>query len=139
VAARAAETLRKKFPRLRIVGAESGGQNVDPSVPSPVLTRIQAAQPSVLFVAFGHGKQERWIARHLAKLSSVKVAVGVGGSFDYLAQVVPRAPLEWRSLGLEWLYRLIRQPRRWKRIYRAIIVFSLLVLKQRIASLWKKR
>ena len=79
------------------------------------------------------------MAWHLAKRSSVKVAVGVGGSFDYLAQVVPRAPLEWRSFGLEWLYRLIRQPRRWKRIYRAIIVFSLLVLKQRIASLWKKR
>ena len=68
----------------------------------------------LLFVAYGMKKQEAWIQRNLPKLP-VKLAIGVGGAFDYLAGVVPRAPCRWRQMGLEWLYRLIRQPWRWRR------------------------
>lgn len=68
----------------------------------------------VLFVAYGMRKQEKWIWRNLSKIP-VRLAMGVGGSFDYLAGVVPRAPLWIRKIGFEWLYRLIHQPWRWRR------------------------
>ena len=68
----------------------------------------------VLFVAFGAPKQEEWIASHLDNLP-VRVAIGVGGAFDFISGQVSRAPYVIRFLGLEWLYRLIRQPWRWKR------------------------
>jgi len=68
----------------------------------------------VLFVAYGMGKQEKWIKRNLKKLP-VKMVMGVGGGFDYIAGVVPRAPKWMRNCGLEWLWRLIREPWRVKR------------------------
>jgi len=68
----------------------------------------------VLFVAYGMRKQEEWIWRNLPKVP-VKLAMGVGGAFDYLAGVVPRAPTWMRNVGLEWFYRLIHQPWRWRR------------------------
>ncbi len=68
----------------------------------------------LLFVAFGHIKQEKWIANNLEKIP-VKVMMGVGGAFDYLSGNVLRAPKWVRSLGLEWLFRLVLQPWRIKR------------------------
>jgi N-acetylglucosaminyldiphosphoundecaprenol N-acetyl-beta-D-mannosaminyltransferase len=80
---------------------------------------IAAARPDVLLVAYGHPAQDLWIARNQPQLR-VPVAIGVGGVFDYLAGVLPRAPHWMRWLGLEWLYRLLRQPRRWRRILTAV-------------------
>jgi len=68
----------------------------------------------ILFVAYGMKKQEKWIWRNLPKIP-VKLAIGVGGAFDYLAGAVPRAPGWLRNIGCEWLYRLICQPWRWRR------------------------
>jgi len=90
---------------------------------------INRRQPDILFVALGHGRQEKWIARNLSKLSSVKLAMGVGGSFDYISGQVKRAPKFMRKLGLEWLYRLIKEPWRLPRILVAVIKFSWLVIK----------
>ncbi|EKD85274.1 MAG: hypothetical protein ACD_38C00056G0001 [uncultured bacterium] len=68
----------------------------------------------LLFVAFGHIKQEKWIDNNLDKIP-VRVAIGVGGAFDYLSASVPRAPKVLRKLGFEWLFRLMIQPWRLKR------------------------
>lgn len=116
VAKKCAECLKKKYPRLKVGFAGSGGE-VD-SEGEEVLTSDSGNFPlppcDLLFVAFGHIKQEKWIAANLSKLP-VKVAMGVGGSFDYLSGQVPRAPQWMRSLGLEWLFRLIIQAWRIKR------------------------
>ena len=83
---------------------------------------------AVLFVAFGMGKQEKWIYENIEKLPSVKIAMGVGGAFDYISGSVPRAPLLLRTLGLEWAYRLWKQPSRIGRIWNATAVFMWLFL-----------
>ncbi len=80
-----------------------------------VLEIIRQAGPHLLFVGMGAPKQERFIARNLKELN-VPVAVGVGGSFDVLAGRVKRAPLWMQRLHLEWLGRLLREPRRWRRM-----------------------
>ncbi len=84
----------------------------------------------LLFVAFGPPKQEIWISKNLEYLP-VKVAIGVGGAFDYISGRVKRAPKWVRELGFEWLYRLIRQPWRLKRQLR-LLEFAFLVLKEQI-------
>lgn len=92
----------------------------------------QASDIDILFVAFGFPKQEMWMAENLNKIP-VKVAMGVGGAFDYISGNVPRAPVFVRNLGFEWLYRLIRQPWRWKRQL-ALIEFGYLVLKEKLSN-----
>jgi N-acetylglucosaminyldiphosphoundecaprenol N-acetyl-beta-D-mannosaminyltransferase len=86
--------------------------------------KIKAFQPAVLFVAINHPHAQIWINENLPQLPSIKLAIGVGGAFDYISEKIKRAPESWRSKGLEWLYRLIHQPRRLKRIWNAWIVFS---------------
>lgn len=137
VAKRAAECLQKMYPGLKVVFADSGpkvdynGQELGVlSANSPIRRPRFAAgaqwgtpfaatphsfpKTDVLFVAFGQIKQEKWIANNLDRLP-VKVAMGVGGSFDEIAGVVPKAPLWVSALGLKWLFRLITEPWRIKR------------------------
>ena len=132
VAERAGRRLRERHPDLRIVGAEPG----DPaaSTDDAVVARIAAAAPQILLVAYGMPAQERWIARNLARLPSVRVAIGVGGVFDQLAGTVAVPPRAIHSLGLEWLWRLSREPHRWRR-QRVLPLFVLLVLAQRALRL----
>lgn len=127
VAERAAEALRSRNPRLCIAGTLAGSP-AEADAPA-ILARIRAAAPRLLLVAYGAPAQDLWIARHLKELPSVRVAMGVGGTFDFLAGTVKRAPSALRSLGLEWLWRLALQPRRWKRIWRAVVVFPWLVVR----------
>ncbi len=93
-------------------------------------TKYQIPNTDILFVAFGFPKQEEWIAQHLPDIP-VKVAMGVGGAFDYISGAIPRAPFFIRSIGLEWLYRLIRQPWRIKRQL-ALAEFIYLVIKEKM-------
>lgn len=143
VVAGAAGELRKRFSTLRIAGFDKGpdihesqADNfkllIDEVNNQTAIERINSASSDILFVAFGMGKQEKWIHENLAKMPGVKIAMGVGGAFDYLAGTVPRAPLFLRKLGLEWLYRLIRQPSRLGRIWNATVVFTYLALKEKI-------
>lgn len=100
VAEEAGECLIGRYPGLKVgfISKEwTEGESVD-----------------LLFVAFGHPKQEKWIFKKLPMLN-VKVAMGVGGAFDYISGKVPRAPIWMRNLGLEWLFRLSVQPWRIKR------------------------
>lgn len=128
VAARAADGLTKRVPGVRVAGTYAGSaEDDDDSVP-----RVAAARPDILLVAYGMPKQELWITRNLGRLPSVRIAVGVGGAFDYLAGETPLPP-EWLArIGLEWLWRLVRQPWRWRRQL-ALPVFLLLVLRERFA------
>jgi N-acetylglucosaminyldiphosphoundecaprenol N-acetyl-beta-D-mannosaminyltransferase len=87
--------------------------------------------PSVLFVAFGAPNQEKWIARHLSLLPEVKLAVGIGGSFDFFSGRIRRAPLFFQRIGIEWLWRLALEPWRYKRIIKAVVVFPWLILKKK--------
>jgi N-acetylglucosaminyldiphosphoundecaprenol N-acetyl-beta-D-mannosaminyltransferase len=128
VAKLTAERLGARIPNLQIAGAENGGEINDPQATTSVVARIFASKAALLFVALGHGKQEKWIYHHLDQLPAVKIAMGVGGAFDYLSGTVPRAPMYMRWLGLEWLYRAIQQPWRWRRIVTAVIVFPALYL-----------
>ena len=127
VAERAAATLRGRHPELRVAGTYAGSADDD----ADVLPRVVAAAPDVLLVAFGMPKQERWIARNRARLPSVRVAVGVGGSLDYLAGAAKPPPAVVHAIGLEWLWRLARDPRRWRR-QRVLPAFVGLVLLARM-------
>lgn len=131
----AAAALRTRYPRLRLI-AEQGGRvtrvgEMDGAGEEACL-RLTMEEPQVLLVAFGHPRQERWLARHLHEFPSVRVAVGIGGTIDFWAGAVTRAPRWLRQIGLEWLWRLIQEPRRLKRILRAVFVFPAMVLWDRI-------
>lgn len=121
----ATQKLKTLNPSINIVG------NLDGRLEDPeIINQINAGKTEVLFVAFGAPQQEIWLARNLSKLPGVKIAMGVGGTFDFLAGILPRAPKWTRKIGMEWLYRLIRQPRkRFKRIINAFFVFPMEVIK----------
>jgi N-acetylglucosaminyldiphosphoundecaprenol N-acetyl-beta-D-mannosaminyltransferase len=112
VAADLGSGLRTANPDLE-VAAHSGSP--EPSSDAETLALIQRHRPHVLLVAYGHPGQELWIDRMKDQLG-VAVAVGVGGAFDYLTGRVPRAPAWMRRAGLEWLFRLVRQPWRIRRM-----------------------
>lgn len=127
VAERAAAALQRVNPGLRIAGCYAGSPR--PADEPPIRERILAARPDVLLVAYGHPAQDLWIARN-QPLLRVPVAIGVGGTFDELAGVVPRAPALVQRLGLKWLYRLMVQPWRWRRIMTAAPLFLWTVLRE---------
>lgn len=129
IAQQAAEKLKIKYGELKIVGADSGPQNLQ--FETCDLQSIQNAHPDILLVAFGHGNQEKWIVKYLHELPSVKIAMGVGGVFDFISGRIRRAPRIFRKFGIEWLWRLLREPRRLPRIWRAVVVFPWYVLTKR--------
>jgi N-acetylglucosaminyldiphosphoundecaprenol N-acetyl-beta-D-mannosaminyltransferase len=128
VAERAAAALQARHPGLRIAGCHAGSPRSEDE--PHIRGLIAEARPDVLLVAYGHPAQDLWIARNQPHIR-VPVAIGVGGVFDYFAGVTPRAPGWLRHLGLEWLYRLARQPRRWRRILTAVPLFLWAALRER--------
>jgi len=120
----AGEKIAKKFPN-----AVGFTENIEEAINS-----INKCQPNILFVALGAPKQEKWIYYNIAKIPSVKVAVGVGGAFDFLSGKILRAPKFLRKIGLEWLWRFMLQPWRIKRIYNAVIKFPYLVIKEKLLA-----
>lgn len=129
VAKKAAECLKKNYPGLKVIFAEDGGEvdemgNVLSSMYTDPLPKID-----LLLVAFGQVKQEKWIAKNLPHLP-VKVAMGVGGSFDEISGRAPRIPGWVQNMGLKWLVRLILEPRRVKRQL-ALLKFVWLVMVRR--------
>jgi N-acetylglucosaminyldiphosphoundecaprenol N-acetyl-beta-D-mannosaminyltransferase len=129
VAERAAEELSRRIPAIRVAGAYAGTPS--PAEDDAIRERIRAADPRVLLVAYGMPAQERWIARNLPRLPSVRVAIGVGGVFDQLAGRVRLPPAMVHAVGLEWLWRLAFEPRRWRR-QRVLPLFAALVVRQRV-------
>lgn len=115
------ETLANKWPNLRfqIIDLER-----DIYLPEEILSSLNRFAPKIIFCTFGAPFQEKTIYHNLTKLPSVNLAIGVGGAFDFLTGKISRAPRILRRFGLEWLWRLIKQPKRLKRIWRATAVFS---------------
>ena len=128
VAEAAGDRLLRDAPGLTIAGTFAGEASEDGDAES--LAIIRETQPDIILVAYGAPAQENWASRNLA-VSGATVAIGVGGTFDYLAGRVRRAPLLMRRLGLEWLYRLVRQPWRIGRIA-VLPVFLGAVVRQRV-------
>lgn len=112
VARKTARILQDRYPGLQVVGTYPGSPR-DEDYPE-IARRIKAARPHILLVAYGAPRQDLWIARHKGDLS-VPVSMGVGGAFDFVAGVQKRAPSWLIRLNLEWLWRLLTQPWRWKR------------------------
>lgn len=133
-----AENLLKKFSNLKIAGMDKGpkiNENPDGTILTEnnevVLEKINQTGAQILFVAFGMGKQEKWVYENLDKLPNIKIVMGVGGSFDYISGTVKRPPLFLRRIGLEWMYRLFKQPGRLGRILNAVIKFNILLITQK--------
>ncbi len=130
VAETAAAVLQSRHPALVVAGCYGGSPR--PEEEAAIVALVRAAQPDVLLVAYGAPAQDVWGHRNLAALG-VPVVIGVGGTFDYLSGRAPRAPGWVRRGGFEWLYRLVRQPWRWRRQLR-LPVFVALVLRQRLTG-----
>ena len=122
--------IERRLPALRIAGSHPGHFKRRGSENDDVVAQVNAAAPDALLVAMGFPRQEIWIAENLDRLN-VHVAVAEGGSFTFLAGALPRAPRWMRRAGLEWLFRLARQPWRLRRQL-ALPMFVWLVLLERV-------
>lgn len=125
----AAAKLKSKFPNLKIAGTLAPSPGLERGWGEVVQT-INNSSADLLFVALGPIHQEKWIAENLPKLN-VKLAIGLGGTFDYLAGKRPPAPQIMRQAGLEWLWRLITQPWRAGRIFKGIFGLIYYCVKKR--------
>ena len=128
VAADAAAILEARFPGLVVAGTRNGYFT---SADEPaIVDEIRASGAKLVFVGLGSPRQEFWLARNL-RATLCGAGIGVGGSFDVLSGRVTRAPLVWQRAGLEWFYRLLREPRRFRRQL-ALPYFVWLVVLERL-------
>ncbi|WP_274309131.1 WecB/TagA/CpsF family glycosyltransferase [Solibacillus daqui] len=106
-----AANIQRDYPNVEVVGYHDGFFDWNDNT---IAEEAAALQPDFIFVALGVPRQEKWISENMDKFSH-GVFMGIGGSFDVIAGTVKRAPIVWQKLNLEWLYRLLKQPSRWKR------------------------
>lgn len=132
VALKAGEALKRKYPQIEIVGAEEGIlKNFSEEENERLVGRINSQIPDIIFVALGAPRQEKWISENLNKIPSVRVAMGVGGSFDVISGNIRRAPGFFQAHNLEWFWRLLLEPKRLGRIYNASFRFCWLIFRSR--------
>jgi N-acetylglucosaminyldiphosphoundecaprenol N-acetyl-beta-D-mannosaminyltransferase len=130
VAVRAAKILQSRYPGLNIVGVVSPPNTSVLEMDRSVLDAVKAAHPDILLVAFGNPKQEKWISMYARELS-VPICIGIGGTLDMIAGITKRAPVWMQQAGLEWLYRLLQEPRRlWKRYVLDMAYFGYFFVRQ---------
>ncbi|HZJ76619.1 MAG TPA: WecB/TagA/CpsF family glycosyltransferase [Oscillospiraceae bacterium] len=113
IAELACRNIKAKYKNIKVAGCHHG--YFDTKDETRIINKINNAKPDILFVCLGAPKQEKWINRNKDKLNC-KLAMGVGGSVDVYAGVAKRAPVIFRKLGLEWFYRLLKEPWRFKRM-----------------------
>ncbi len=125
VAEAAAKNLQTKYPKLTIAGTLSS--RPDEADNDTICRTIESARPDILLVAYGPPLQDLWISRNQDRLK-IPVAIGVGGSFDFIAGTIARAPRWVQRIGLEWFWRLLQEPWRWRRMLALpqFVVLSLL-------------
>jgi N-acetylglucosaminyldiphosphoundecaprenol N-acetyl-beta-D-mannosaminyltransferase len=109
---KAVSNISRQFPNIQIVGSHHGFFDWDKN---RIPDEIEASSPDLILVALGFPRQEKWIASNIAQFSK-GLYMGVGGSIDVLAGEVQRAPEFWQKMNLEWFYRLVSQPSRWRRM-----------------------
>ena len=130
IAELAAENIKKKYQNLRVAGTHHG--YFKESDEEEIINKINDSEADFLCVAMGSPKQEKFIACHRSKLKA-RCAIGVGGSLDVWAGTLKRAPEFFQSHGLEWLYRLIQEPRRYKRMA-ALPLFIIKIVVSRVGG-----
>lgn len=130
IAERAARELERRYPGLLFAGTRNGYFNANES--PRIAEQIRASGAQLLFAGLGFPKQEYWLADYLRE-TGCGAGIGVGGSFDVVSGNVRRAPEQWRKLGFEWLYRLVKEPQRWRRQL-ALPRFVLLVAGESLRS-----
>lgn len=123
---KAVEKAKQKYSNLKIAGSHHGFFDIDDQ---EVVEEVRKSNADIVFVALGFPKQEEWIVRHIDYFSK-GIFIGVGGSFDVLAEKVKRAPDIWIKLNLEWLYRLIQQPFRIKRVLKVFQFMIKIILRR---------
>lgn len=134
-ATRASKNFRKRFPQLRIfaVGEDvcfrNSGRACEKKSEQRITQTISAYEPQIIFVGLGAPKQENWIALYRNEFPSVRIMIAVGGAFDIWSGRLRRAPKILRASGLEWLWRLVQEPKRLPRIWRAVCIFPLQALR----------
>lgn len=131
VAADTAAVFKRRWPELDVVWIEPEfipGDFESLSIPVSLVQEIQARRPDVLAVALGQGRQERFILELNDQIPTLKIAIGVGGSFDTISGRLKRAPSWIRRYGLEWLWRVLIEPKRIHRIFRAVVIFPMVVI-----------
>jgi N-acetylglucosaminyldiphosphoundecaprenol N-acetyl-beta-D-mannosaminyltransferase len=133
---RAVEKLQIRFPKLHIAG-RSNGYITESKIPN-LIKRINDSEADILFLALGSPKQERWVGTHASKLEHVSVCQGIGGTLDTIAGTVKRAPVIWQKLSLEWLYRLLSEPKRIRR-QRVLPLFAFRVITAKLQSIMAAR
>lgn len=135
LAEKAADCYRSRYPEAKVRGLK-GIENikrVKKAEEQRTFSIVARRKPRFVFVSFGSPYQELWLWKNRNKFKGA-VCMGVGGAFEFLSGSVPRAPRFIRKLGLEWLFRLIIQPWRWRRQLR-LIKFVFLVFKQKLGLL----
>lgn len=129
---RVLEVVHQEYAQVQIAGSQHG--YFSDAEELAIVHKIRMAQPDILFIAFGTPEKELWVKRYLSAMG-VPVVHGVGGSFDVLAGIIPRAPLWMQRNGLEWLFRLYQEPRRmWRRYLITNTLFILLILREWLRS-----
>lgn len=130
IADEAATVLKSRIENLQVSGTFSPDRPDMRLEELPLETQEQLDKASVIFVALGAPAQEKWIHQNLPKLPNCKLIIGIGGSFDFIAGKIKRAPMWMRKVGLEWVYRLYLQPSRWRRMLKyPVFVLNVLFLK----------
>ena len=128
VAEIAAFKMKEKYPNLKIAGFAEGK-------PTQFLEKVRTAKPNAILVAYGAPAQEKWLATYNKEIPSLRLGIGIGGTFDFWAGRFKRAPEFAQRMGLEWLWRLIQEPRvRGQRIWRAVFVFMNYVLRDKFGD-----
>lgn len=122
-----AEKIKASYPNVELVGYHHGFIDIDDS---QFAEKISALEPDLVLLGMGFPRQENWITKHYDKFNK-GVFIGIGGSFDVFSGKLKRAPEFWIKLNLEWLYRLLKQPSRWKRML-VLPLFLLRVLKHKL-------
>lgn len=133
-AEQASAILQERYPGLKIIGTYCPpyGFESDSLELSQINTAIKTAAPDILFVGLGAPKQEKWIYANYKQLN-VPISIGIGVSFELVAGMVTRAPIWMQNRGLEWLFRLIVEPKRlWQRYILGNPLFMWLVIKQKL-------
>lgn len=140
IADKVVECQREKFPQIKFFSLMGIKEINRPKKEEEekIFSIVSSFKPHLVFVAFGSPFQELWLYKNRERFDGV-VVMGVGGGFDYLAGVVPRAPLFLRRLGLEWFFRLMVQPWRWRRQLRLLKFVWLLTKEEIILKVIKRK
>ena len=127
----AADKIRDKYRNIKICGIHHGFFDINSEYNQKLIKAISSKAPDIMFVCMGYPKQELWISQNAHKIPSLRLSIGLGGSFDVWSGKVRRAPVIFRKLNMEWFWRMIIQPQRLKNLS-DIPCFYYCILKQKL-------